>query len=63
MARPRKPATRTTAEIEALIAEEDEQLALLRRDLRDAMIAGEDTRPYRAALAETEANITRLRAP
>ena len=48
MARPRKIPTRSIAELEASIAEEVEQHALLQRDLRDALIAGEDTRPYPA---------------
>ncbi len=62
MARPRKNPARTPAEIEAKIQEEEEQSALLARDLRDALVAGEDTRSYRKALATTEATIASLRA-
>lgn len=62
MARPRKISTRTPAEMEAALVEEGEQLALLRRDLRDALVLGESTRPLRGAIADTEKSIASLRA-
>lgn len=62
MARPRKNPARTPADIMAEIADEEAHHALLVRDLRDALLAGEDTRSYRRALAETEVSITALRA-
>ena len=62
MARPRKVSVRTTAEIESALAEEMEQLSLLQRDLRDALILGESTRALRGAIADTEKSIASLRA-
>lgn len=61
MARPRKVSVRTTAEIESALAEEMEQLSLLQRDLRDALILGESTRALRGAIAGTEKSIATLR--
>ncbi len=62
MARPRKIPTRSIAEIESAFAEEMGQLSLLQRDLRDALVLRENTRSYRAALAETEREVASLRA-
>ena len=62
MARPRKIPTRSIAELKAAIAEESEQHALLQRDLHDALVAGENTSPYRRALAETGEVLAELRA-
>lgn len=62
MARPRKILVRTTAEIESGLTEEGEQLALLQRDLRDALVLGEATRSLRGAIADTEKSIASLRA-
>jgi hypothetical protein len=60
MARPRKNPAQSAQAIEAEIAEEVDQHALLQRDLRDALIAGENTRPYRQALAEIAGKIENL---
>ena len=62
MARPRKNSARTPAETEAALLEEGEQLAMLQRDLRDALILGESTRALRGAIADTEKSIASLRA-
>jgi hypothetical protein len=49
------------ADIEAEIAEEMAQEHLLERDLKDALLAGENTRPYRHALDEIGKKIAHLR--
>jgi hypothetical protein len=51
----------TPAEIEAEITEEAELHAALQKDLNDALLAGEDTRPYRANIGELGEKIARLR--
>jgi hypothetical protein len=62
MGRPSKQRWRSPAEVEVEIAQEVAQHDLLQRDLRDALVAGENTRPYRHALAETGEKIAKLRA-
>lgn len=61
MARPRKSPMLMIADIEAEIAEEVAQKALLERDLNDALVAGENTQPYRQALEEIGKKIARLK--
>ena len=62
MARPRKNSAQSAQAIEAEIAEEAAQHALLQRDLTEALVAGENTRPYRQALAEIGRKIEHLHA-
>lgn len=62
MGRPRKNPVRTPDELKVMVAEEREQLAMLQRDLRDALIFGESTRALRGAIADTESSIAALRA-
>jgi hypothetical protein len=62
MGRPAKQKWRSPEEIKAAIVEEVAQHDLLQRDLRDALVAGEDSRPYRQAIAETGEKIAKLRA-
>jgi len=62
MGRPARQRLPSPAELKAAIAEEVAQHDLLQRDLRDALVAGEDTRPYRQALAEIGEKIAKLRA-
>jgi hypothetical protein len=62
MGRPSKQRWRSPAEVGVEIAQEVAQHDLLQRDLRDALVAGENTRPYRHALAETGEKIANLRA-
>jgi hypothetical protein len=62
MGRPRKNATQAAAAIEAEISEETAQQALLKKDLREALIAGENSRPYRAALDEIAEKIAQLQS-
>jgi hypothetical protein len=61
MSRLRAVPAPTPAEIEAEIKEEAELHAALQRDLNDALLAGEDTRPYRANIGELGEKIARLR--
>ena len=50
----------TLAEVEAAIAVEIKQQALLQDDLQEALVAAEDTRPFRKALAEIAESLRRL---
>lgn len=61
MGRPAKSRWRSPAEIEAAIAEEVAQHTLLQSDLREALVAGENTRPYRLSIAEIGEKIADLR--
>jgi CHASE3 domain sensor protein len=61
MGRPAKQKLRSPVEIEAEIADDLAQHALLHSDLRDALIAGEDTRPYRQAIVEIGEKVADLR--
>lgn len=62
MGRPAKVRLRTAAQIDEDIAAEVAQHALLLRDLGDALLAGENTAPYRGAIAAIGEKIRSLRA-
>ncbi len=61
MGRRSKTQPRTAAEIEYEIIEQAEHHALLVNDLQDALLAGENTRSYREAIAAIGDKIHRLR--
>jgi hypothetical protein len=61
MGRPAKARFRAPADIEEEIAREAAQHAALQSDLRDALLAGENTAPYREAIAAIGEKILSLR--
>ena len=62
MKRPKPSRTLSSAEIKAEIAAEESQLVLLAQDLSDALLAGENSAPYRGAIDKTNGCIVELRA-
>ena len=61
MARPGRSKAPSLAKLAAEIAEEAALHVSLQTDLREALILGEDTRPYRAAIIESGNKLASLR--